>query len=469
MITYRPKFAVRDMAKALGYSPGPAGCLVEADRALGRRWSPSDDHDIPQPVLDLADELLKARGTWASTPAAWCSPTGRSARCARSSTRGWTSRTVLQWDKDDCAWMGLVKFDLLGLGMLAALQYCFDLVREHIGEAWTLDTIPKEEQGVYDMLCRADSIGVFQVESRAQMGMLPRLQPRRFYDLVIEIALIRPGPDPGRRGASVRAAQAGQGAGHLPASAARAGAGAHPGRAAVPGAADADGDGGRRLQRARTPTCCAGRWAPSAGSSGSRRCKTKLYAGMADNGIVGERGRRDLREDRGVRELRLRREPLAAASPCWSTPAPGSSCTTRRVPRRAAARPADGLLLAADAGGGCPPARRRGAPAGHPALRRGRRSGACSEMHGWPPGAGHLALTGFGRASASPSSSRRCRRSTAASPTTRPSTAATGRSRCGSAWTRSPASAPRWRSASSPSGRHPGTSATCPTWCAARC
>ena len=104
------------------------------------------------------------------------------------------NRTVLQWDKDDCAWMGLVKFDLLGLGMLAALQYTFDLVREHTGEEWELATIPKEEAAVYDMLCRADSIGVFQVESRAQMGTLPRLQPRCFYDLVVEIALIRPGP-----------------------------------------------------------------------------------------------------------------------------------------------------------------------------------------------------------------------------------------------------------------------------------
>jgi error-prone DNA polymerase len=103
-------------------------------------------------------------------------------------------RTVLQWDKDDCAWMGLVKFDLLGLGMLAALQYAFDLTARHTGERWTLETIPKEEEGVYDQLCRADSVGVFQVESRAQMGTLPRLQPRRFYDLVIEVALIRPGP-----------------------------------------------------------------------------------------------------------------------------------------------------------------------------------------------------------------------------------------------------------------------------------
>jgi error-prone DNA polymerase len=104
------------------------------------------------------------------------------------------NRTVVQWDKDDCAWMGLVKFDLLGLGMLAALQYTFDLIRESTGEVWELATLPKEEAAVYDMLCRADSIGVFQVESRAQMGTLPRLKPRCFYDLVVEIALIRPGP-----------------------------------------------------------------------------------------------------------------------------------------------------------------------------------------------------------------------------------------------------------------------------------
>ncbi|MEZ5214420.1 MAG: hypothetical protein R2692_06735 [Microbacterium sp.] len=90
-------------------------------------------------------------------------------------------RTVIQWDKDDAAWMGLVKPDP-GLGMLAALQYCRPHPRRD-GEEWPLDAIPKEEQAVYDMLCRADSIGVFQVESRAQI-LLPRLQPRRFYDLV---------------------------------------------------------------------------------------------------------------------------------------------------------------------------------------------------------------------------------------------------------------------------------------------
>ena len=103
-------------------------------------------------------------------------------------------RTVLQWDKDDCAEIGLVKFDLLGLGMLSAIQYCLQMVTSFHGVTYELATIPKESPCVYDMLCAADSIGVFQVESRAQIATLPRLKPRCFYDLAIEVALIRPGP-----------------------------------------------------------------------------------------------------------------------------------------------------------------------------------------------------------------------------------------------------------------------------------
>ena len=102
-------------------------------------------------------------------------------------------RSVLQWDKDDCAAAGLVKFDLLGLGMLSALHYAVDLIAEHRGYQVDLATIPQEDD-VYAMLCRADTVGVFQIESRAQMATLPRLKPRRFYDLVVEVALIRPGP-----------------------------------------------------------------------------------------------------------------------------------------------------------------------------------------------------------------------------------------------------------------------------------
>src|SRR5260221_502067 len=102
-------------------------------------------------------------------------------------------RTVLQWDKDDCAYAGLVKFDLLGLGMLTALRDCFELVEAHHGQRWSLDSIPQEDPGVYDMLCEADTVGVFQVESRAQMATLPRLGPGDFQAVGVKAALIRPG------------------------------------------------------------------------------------------------------------------------------------------------------------------------------------------------------------------------------------------------------------------------------------
>ena len=193
VISYRPKAAVRDMAKALGYSSGQQDAWSRQVERWGAVVS-TDDHDIPGPVVELAEQLLtfpRHLGIHSGGMVLTDRPVGEV--CPIEHAR-MENRTVLQWDKDDCAWMGLVKFDLLGLGMLAALQYTFDLVREHTGEEWELATLPKEEAAVYDMLCRADSIGVFQVESRAQMGTLPRLQPRCFYDLVVEIALIRPGP-----------------------------------------------------------------------------------------------------------------------------------------------------------------------------------------------------------------------------------------------------------------------------------
>ncbi|MFD6055130.1 error-prone DNA polymerase [Agromyces sp. NPDC060279] len=193
VISYRPKAAVRDMAKALGYGTGQQ----DAWSRQVERWGAvveTDDHDIPGPVVELAEQLLtfpRHLGIHSGGMVLTDRPVGEVCPIEHARMPG---RTVLQWDKDDCAWMGLVKFDLLGLGMLAALQYAFDLIEARTGEHWELHSIPKEEPAVYDMLCRADSIGVFQVESRAQMGTLPRLKPRCFYDLVVEIALIRPGP-----------------------------------------------------------------------------------------------------------------------------------------------------------------------------------------------------------------------------------------------------------------------------------
>jgi error-prone DNA polymerase len=107
-------------------------------------------------------------------------------------------RTVIQWDKDDLDELGILKVDCLALGMLSAIHRCFDLIRQHHGQRLTLASIPEGDQQVYDMICRADTMGVFQIESRAQMSMLPRLRPRCYYDLVIEVAIVRPGPIQGQ-------------------------------------------------------------------------------------------------------------------------------------------------------------------------------------------------------------------------------------------------------------------------------
>jgi len=191
VISYRPKMAVRDAAKALGYSPGQQDAWSKRIQS----WSEIDEEaELPEDVRRLAEGLLGAPrhlGIHSGGMVLTERPIGEVVPIERARME---KRTVLQWDKDGCEYMGLVKFDLLGLGMLAALDHMMRMVREHCGEEWTLATIPKEEPAVYDMLCRADSIGVFQVESRAQIGTLPRLQPRCFYDLAIEIALIRPGP-----------------------------------------------------------------------------------------------------------------------------------------------------------------------------------------------------------------------------------------------------------------------------------
>ena len=195
VITYRPRLALRDAGRALGYPPGQSDAWV---RQIGP-GPPADGEalpaeEVPPAVVDLATKMQRLPrhlGIHSGGMVICDRPVGEVCPVEWARMPG---RTVLQWDKDDCAYAGLVKFDLLGLGMLAALHDCFDLVTKHHGEHWTMSSIPQEDPVVYQMLAEADTVGVFQVESRAQMATLPRLRPRQFYDLVIEVALIRPGP-----------------------------------------------------------------------------------------------------------------------------------------------------------------------------------------------------------------------------------------------------------------------------------
>jgi error-prone DNA polymerase len=172
VITYRYRSAVRDASRALGvHVDQPA---TEAVLELA-----ASIEDMPRHLgIHSGGMVICDRPVSEVCPVEW----------ARME-----NRSVLQWDKDDCAAIGLVKFDLLGLGMLSALHNSIDFISEHRGYNLDLASLPQEDE-VYAMLCRADTVGVFQVESRAQMSTLPRLRPRRFYDLVVEIALIRPGP-----------------------------------------------------------------------------------------------------------------------------------------------------------------------------------------------------------------------------------------------------------------------------------
>ena len=190
VITYRSRSALRDVARALGHSEEEANYFRDH---VNRSTMSATDAAVPELLTTMASELLDRprhlgihsagmvlcdRPVLEVCPVEWGRMPGRS---------------VLQWDKDDCAAIGLVKFDLLGLGMLEALHRAVDSVEAFHGVALDLATLPQDD-AVYDLLCEADTVGVFQVESRAQMATLPRVQPRCFYDLVIEVALIRPGP-----------------------------------------------------------------------------------------------------------------------------------------------------------------------------------------------------------------------------------------------------------------------------------
>ncbi|MBO2455938.1 error-prone DNA polymerase [Actinomadura barringtoniae] len=191
VIQYRPRMAVRDSARALGFSPGQQDAW---SKGIDPRDPVGAEAEIPTAVTELAEQMLKLPrhlGIHSGGMVIADRPVGSVCPIEWATM---PKRSVLQWDKDDCAAAGLVKFDLLGLGMLAALHDTFDLVAEYCGERYDLQSIPHEDPLVYDMLCDADTVGVFQVESRAQMATLPRLRPRKFYDLVVEVALIRPGP-----------------------------------------------------------------------------------------------------------------------------------------------------------------------------------------------------------------------------------------------------------------------------------
>ena len=203
VIHYRPRSAIREVGKVMGLSEDVTSALA---KTVWGSWGKSiEDNNVEEAGLDLSDPLLRrtlivARqmigmprhlgqhvGGFILTerPLTETVPIGNGAMADRS---------FIEWDKDDIDALGILKVDILALGMLTCIRKCFDLIEAHYGTRYTLATTPREDPRVYDMLCKGDSIGVFQVESRAQINMLPRLRPREFYDLVIQVAIVRPGP-----------------------------------------------------------------------------------------------------------------------------------------------------------------------------------------------------------------------------------------------------------------------------------
>ncbi len=206
VITYRSRLAVREMGKVLGLEAGAIDRLARVLSALGHREGADDlrgllrqggvDPDAPRVamLLELAERVQGLPRHLGQHTGGIVIAAGRLDEVVPIEPASMPNRRVIQWDKDDCADLGIIKIDLLGLGMLRALEETIRLAGENQGVALDLAGLPADDPATYAMIQRADTMGVFQIESRAQMATLPRMKPARFYDLVVEVAIIRPGP-----------------------------------------------------------------------------------------------------------------------------------------------------------------------------------------------------------------------------------------------------------------------------------
>ena len=202
-ISYRPKSAIRDAGKALGIDPETIDALAKSHmwwdglgigaERIAELGLPPDDLALQQ-LVRLAGQLIGLPRHLSQHPGGFVLTKGPLSRMVPIENAAMADRTVIQWDKDDIDALGLMKVDVLALGMLTAIRKSLDFIARRRGHAFTLQNIPPECPVTYDMISLADTVGVFQIESRAQMSMLPRLRPRCFYDLVIEVAIVRPGP-----------------------------------------------------------------------------------------------------------------------------------------------------------------------------------------------------------------------------------------------------------------------------------
>jgi len=202
VVHYRSRRAIREVGKVLGLTEDVTAALAKTVWGYGdglpddhiRQAGLDPDNPAIRQAVDLADELIGFPRHLSQHVGGFVLTRARLDETVPIGNAAMDERTFIEWDKDDIDTLGLMKVDVLALGMLSCLRRGLDLLQAHYGKDYSLATLPADDTAVYDMLSRADSIGVFQVESRAQMSMLPRLKPQCFYDLVIEVAIVRPGP-----------------------------------------------------------------------------------------------------------------------------------------------------------------------------------------------------------------------------------------------------------------------------------
>jgi error-prone DNA polymerase len=263
---------LREVAKVFGLSSDVQAAL--SGQAWGREAGGPDDRGASRCRIDPADRRIalvrRLVGEISRFPrhlsqhvGGFVITRGRLDHLCPISPAAMEGRTVIEWDKDDLDALGLLKVDVLALGMLSCIRRAFDMLRRHYNRPLTLASVPPEDAATYDMLCEGRSVGVFQVESRAQMAMLPRLQPRCFHDLVVQVAIVRPGPIQGDMVHPYLRRRAGLEKVSYPSEALRDVSGAHAGRAAVPGTGDADRHCRGRLSPAARRTSFAAPWPPS--------------------------------------------------------------------------------------------------------------------------------------------------------------------------------------------------------------
>ena len=200
---YRPRSALRDVGRALGLDLQRIDGVAKSQQWFdGRSIDPErlreKGFDLASPItrlwMELTEQLIGFPRHLSQHPGGFVISRGPLAQLVPIENAAMEGRSVIQWDKDDLDALGLLKVDILALGMLTALRRSLDLIGQKLGRRFELQDVPPEDAATYDMICKADTVGVFQIESRAQMSMLPRLKPREFYDLVVEVAIVRPGP-----------------------------------------------------------------------------------------------------------------------------------------------------------------------------------------------------------------------------------------------------------------------------------